>query len=89
MSPARRRKIHPHSLRHTTAIHLLKSGVDFGTISQFLGHSGLQRTMRYARADLDLKRQALAQVFPDVLGAPKGGGMALHGTELTRWLRRL
>jgi integrase/recombinase XerD len=45
--------------------------------------------MRYARADLDLKRQALAQVFPDVLGAPKAGTMALHGTELTRWLRRL
>jgi hypothetical protein len=30
--------------------------------------------MPYARADLDLKRQALAQVFPDVLGAPKAGG---------------
>jgi integrase/recombinase XerD len=89
LSPERRRKIHPHSIRHTTAIHLLKSGVDFGTISQVLGHSGLQTTMRYARADLDLKRQALAQVFPDVLGAPKAGRMALHGTELTRWLRRL
>jgi integrase/recombinase XerD len=89
LSPARRRKIHPHSIRHTTAIHLLKSGIDFGTISQILGHSGLQTTMRYARADLDLKRQALAQVFPDVLGAPKAGRMALHGTELTRWLRRL
>lgn len=89
LSPARRRRIHPHSLRHTTAIHLLKSGVDFATISQLLGHSGLQTTMRYARADLDLKRQALVQVFPDALGAPKAGGMALHGTELTRWLRRL
>jgi integrase/recombinase XerD len=75
--------------RHTTAIHLLKSGIDFGTISQVLGHSGIQTTMRYARADLDLKRQALAQVFPDVLGAPKSGRMALHGTELTRWLRHL
>jgi len=37
--------------------------------------------MRYARADLALNRQALAQVLPDVLGAPKAGGMALHGTE--------
>ena len=89
LSPALRRRIHPHSLRHTTAVHLLKSGVDFGTISQWLGHAGLQTTMRYARADLALKRQALAQVFPDALGAPKAGGMTLHGTELTRWLRRL
>jgi Phage integrase family len=89
LSAARRKRIHPHSLRHTTAIHLLKAGVDFATISQWLGHAGLQTTMRYARADLDLKRQALAQVFPDALGAPKAGGFALRGTELTRWLRRL
>jgi site-specific recombinase XerD len=33
------KRIHPHSLRHTTAIHLLKAGVDFATISQWLGHA--------------------------------------------------
>ena len=55
---------HPHSLRHTTAVHLLKAGVDFATISQWLGHASLNTTMRYARADLDLKRQALSQAFP-------------------------
>src|SRR6266404_5342639 len=32
LSPARRKRIHPHSLRHTTAIHLLKAGADFATI---------------------------------------------------------
>jgi hypothetical protein len=46
---------------------LLKAGVDFATISQWLGHAGLNTTMRYARADLDLKRQALSQVFPEPL----------------------
>jgi len=51
LSPARRRKLHPHSLRHTTAIHLLKSGVDFGTISQFLGHSGLAYRRRLSATD--------------------------------------
>jgi integrase len=44
---------------------LLKAGVDFATISQWLGHAGLNTTMRYARADLDMKRQAISQVFPD------------------------
>ncbi|TIL23745.1 MAG: hypothetical protein E5Y88_21210 [Mesorhizobium sp.] len=29
-----------HSLRHTTAIHLVKAGVDIATISQWPGHSG-------------------------------------------------
>jgi site-specific recombinase XerD len=83
------KRIHPHSLRHTTAIHLLKAGVDFATISQWLGHANLNTTMRYARADIDLKRQALAQVFPEVLAPPKGGAFVFHDNDLTGWLRRL
>jgi site-specific recombinase XerD len=83
------KRIHPHALRHTTAIYLLKAGVDFATISQWLGHASLNTTMRYARADLDLKRQALSQVFPEVLGAPTAGRLRIDGSELTRWLRRL
>lgn len=81
--------IHPHSLRHTTAVHLLKAGVDFATISQWLGHASLNTTMRYARADLDLKRQALAQVFPEILAPPKGGAFIFRGDDITGWLRRL
>ena len=83
------KRIHPHSWRHTAAIHLLKAGVDFATISQWLGHASLNTTMRYARADIDLKRQALAQVFPEVLAPPKGGAYLFTGTDLTGWLRRL
>lgn len=83
------RRIHPHAIRHATAVHLLKSGVEFATISQLLGHANLTTTMRYARADLDLKRQALSQVFPDSLGIPAAGRVRWHGVELTRWLRRL
>jgi integrase/recombinase XerD len=83
------KRIHPHSLRHTTAIHLLKAGVDFATISQWLGHASLNTTMRYARADIDLKRQALAQMFPEVLAPPRGGAFIFRGDDITGWLRRL
>lgn len=85
----RGRSIHPHSLRHTTAIHLLKAGVDFASISQWLGHASLNTTMVYARADLDLKRQALLQVFPDALAPPKAGSVAPSRIGLFDWLRRL
>lgn len=89
-SPTLRGKsIHPHSIRHTTAIHLLKAGVDFASISQWLGHASLNTTMVYARADLDLKRQALLQVFPDALAPPKAGNLALGRVTLVDWLRRL
>ena len=83
------KRLHPHSLRHTTAVYLLKAGVDFATISQWLGHATLNTTMRYARADMDLKRQALSQVFPETLSAPTAGRMRLDGTEISSWLRRL
>lgn len=83
------KRIHPHSLRHTTAIHVLKAGVDFATISQWLGHASLNTTMRYARADIDLKRQAHGQVFPEILAPPKGGAFVFRGEDITGWLRRL
>jgi integrase/recombinase XerD len=85
----RGKRLHPHCMRHTTGLSLLKSGVDFATISQWLGHSTLNVTMRYARSDIDLKRAALSQVFPDAIAPPKGGKLRIDGAELTNWLRRL
>ena len=85
----RDKRIHPHSLRHSTAVALLKAGVDFATISQWLGHASINTTMRYARADLDLKRQALSQVFPDALAPPHNGHLLIDGTDLLGWLRHM
>lgn len=85
----REKRLHPHSIRHSTAVALLKAGVDFATISQWLGHAGLDTTMRYARVDLDLKRQALSQVFPDALAPPRGGRLLIDGADLVGWLRRI
>jgi site-specific recombinase XerD len=83
------KSLHPHSIRHSTAIALLKAGVDFATISHWLGHAGLNTTMRYARADLDLKRQAISQVFPDALAPPRAGRLLIDGASLVGWLRRM
>lgn len=88
VSTLQEKRIHPHSLRHTTAIYLLKAGVDFATISQWLGHATLNTTMRYARADLDLKRQALAQVFPEPPALPTAGGTRVD-LDIVEWLKRL
>lgn len=85
----RDKRLHPHSLRHTTAVHLLKADVDFATISQWLGHASVNTTMRYARADVDTKRAALSQVFPEKLGPPAGGSAVVAGAEIAGWLRAL
>lgn len=58
------KRLHPHSIRHSTAVALLKAGVDLTTISQWLGHADLNTTNRYASIDLDMKRKAIESVQP-------------------------
>ena len=60
----RKKRLHPHSMRHSTAVALLKSGVDLSTISHLLGHASPTTTNRYAKVDLEMKRQAIARVKP-------------------------
>jgi len=60
----KRKRIHPHSLRHSTAVHLLKSGVDLSTIAHWLGHSNITTTHKYLTIDLEAKRAAIAKAEP-------------------------
>ena len=66
----RGKRISPHSMRHTTAVHLLRAGVDINTIRAWLGHVSLDTTHVYAEVDLDLKAKALACV--DITDLPTG-----------------
>jgi integrase/recombinase XerD len=81
-----RKRLHPHSMRHSTAVALLKSGVDLSTISQWLGHASITTTNRYATIDLDMKREAINRVKP--AGGPRKAGWRTNETVL-RWLERL
>lgn len=59
------RRISPHTLRHTTAMHLLQSGVDITVIALWLGHESPATTHLYIEADLAMKQRAI-----DSLQAP-------------------
>jgi site-specific recombinase XerD len=54
------KRVSPHTIRHTTATHLLRSGVDINTIRAWLGHVSLTTTNVYAEVDLEMKAKALA-----------------------------
>jgi site-specific recombinase XerD len=54
------KQVSPHSIRHTTATHLLRAGVDINTIRAWLGHVSIDTTNVYAETDLEMKAKALA-----------------------------
>lgn len=56
-----KKRVSPHTIRHTTATHLLRSGVDINTIRGWLGHVSIDTTNRYADVDLEMKAKALAK----------------------------
>ncbi len=62
------KRVSPHVVRHTTAMHLLQAGVDIATIALWLGHERLETTHQYVEADLELKERALGKLAP--LGQP-------------------
>src|SRR4030043_772855 len=59
-----KKKVGPHTFRHTTAMHLLQSGVDLTVIKNWLGHVNLDTTHAYVEIDLDMKRKALSSYAP-------------------------
>lgn len=59
-----KKKVGAHTIRHTTAVHLLRAGVDINTIRAWLGHVSLNTTNIYAEIDLEMKAKALAQCEP-------------------------
>jgi site-specific recombinase XerD len=58
----RGRRVSPHTLRHTTAMHLLQAGVDITVIALWLGHENPVTTHQYVEADLAMKKRALDRV---------------------------
>jgi len=56
-----KKKIGPHTYRHTCAMHMLQSGIELSVIRSWLGHVNLATTNAYVEIDLEMKRKALAK----------------------------
>jgi site-specific recombinase XerD len=65
------KRVSPHVIRHTTAMHLLESGVDIAVIALWLGHESIETTHGYLEADLKLKEKALQKLAPAGQAAPR------------------
>jgi integrase/recombinase XerD len=67
------KRVSPHVIRHTTATHLLRAGVDINTIRAWLGHVSLDTTNIYAETDLATKKRALATLAKEKTPRLTGG----------------
>jgi site-specific recombinase XerD len=54
-----KKRVTPHTYRHTTALHLIQSGCDISVVKEWLGHADLKTTSLYLEIDIDMKRKAL------------------------------
>jgi site-specific recombinase XerD len=82
------KRLHPHSMRHSTAIYLLKSGVDLVTVSHWLGHASINTTNRYATIDMEMKREAIAKAEPPY-EHPQMPGAWRTDSSILAWLESL
>ncbi len=57
------KNIFPHMFRHSKAMHLLESGVNYIYIRDFLGHSDIKTTEIYAKISVEQKKKALSKVY--------------------------
>jgi integrase/recombinase XerD len=81
-----KKRVSPHIIRHTTATHLLRSGVDINTIRAWLGHVSLSTTNFYAEVDLEMKAKALANCEVKGEEQPKPWGEDVGLMEFLRGL---
>ena len=83
------RRVSPHTFRHTTAMHLLQSGVDLRVIAAILGHASMLTTHHYTRIDLAMKRKALEKVAASKPAVDKPERPVWHREPgLIEWLDR-
>lgn len=78
-----------HSLRHSKAMHLLQSGVNLIYIRDILGHTSIQTTDIYARADSKSKRDALEKAYTDTTPLSASESQWEHNKDLRNWLKGL
>lgn len=87
-----RRRISPHTFRHTAAVHLLEAGVEVNVIRGWLGHVSLETTNRYAEINLRMKEAALQACQPPTStssGESHRKPIWSEDAELLKWLKSL
>ncbi len=82
------KRVSPHTLRHTAAMHLLQSGVELNVIKSWLGHVSITTTSQYIEIDMAMKREAIERCPPPV-PTPPGDSPWHSRQDIIQWLEDL
>jgi len=77
--------VSPHTIRHTTAMHLLRSGNDVNMVSYWLGHADINTTHIYLEIDMEMKRKMLEKTHAPAIK----NKAAWHKPDVLQWLNAL
>jgi site-specific recombinase XerD len=88
-SSLRSKKVSPHSLRHTTAMHMLQSGSSTDVIKAWLGHADVNTTHGYVEIDMKMKRDALEACKPPQVEASSKHRPKWQQPGILQWLDEL
>jgi len=77
--------VNPHTIRHTTAMHLLRAGNDVTMVSYWLGHADINTTHIYVEIDMEMKRQMLQKAGAPAVQKP----LPWQNPTILQWLNAL
>jgi integrase/recombinase XerD len=77
--------VNPHTIRHTSAMHLLRAGNDINMVSYWLGHADTNTTHMYVEIDMEMKRQMLQKAGAPAVQKP----LPWQKPDVLQWLNAL
>jgi site-specific recombinase XerD len=81
----RTRTVNPHTIRHTTAMHLLRAGNDINMVSYWLGHANINTTHVYVEIDMEMKRRMLEKTAAPLVA----NDLPWQRPDILQWLATL
>jgi integrase/recombinase XerD len=78
-----KKKVSPHTFRHSFATHLVNGGADLRAVQEMLGHESITTTEIYTHLDREYLREAIISFHPRAVAAQRDKGASPRDRKVT------